>query len=103
MREICTSSLRRERDTDSQHGMQPLGTHGETQTHAMLKPTLTAVPSLLYPDWFFTTEPSEGGRCHFPVGKERIDAPFLRKNDTQVTLAGTSDCLWSPAAFGLLL
>ena len=55
------------------------------------------------PDWFLTTEPSEGGRCHFPVGKERIDAPFLRKNDPQVTLAGTSDCLWSAAAFALLL
>src|SRR6266481_3649753 len=29
--------------------MQSLGTYGETQTHALLKPTLTAVPSLLYP------------------------------------------------------
>jgi hypothetical protein len=31
------------------YGMQSLGTYGETQTHAILKPTLTAVPSLLYP------------------------------------------------------
>jgi hypothetical protein len=30
--------------------MQSLGTDGETQKHALLKPTLTAVPSLLYPD-----------------------------------------------------
>ena len=30
------------------YGMQSLGTDGETQTHAILKPTLTAVPSLLY-------------------------------------------------------
>ena len=29
--------------------MQSLGTYGETQKHALLKPTLTAVPSLLYP------------------------------------------------------
>jgi hypothetical protein len=29
--------------------MQSLGTDGETQKHALLKPTLTAVPSLLYP------------------------------------------------------
>ena len=32
------------------YGMQSLGTYGETQTHAILKPTLSAVPSLLYPD-----------------------------------------------------
>ena len=29
--------------------MQSLGTDGETQKHALLKPTLTAIPSLLYP------------------------------------------------------
>ena len=29
--------------------MQSLGTYGETQKHALLKPTLTAVPSLPYP------------------------------------------------------
>jgi hypothetical protein len=29
--------------------MQSLGTYGKTQKHALLKPTLTAVPSLLYP------------------------------------------------------
>jgi hypothetical protein len=29
--------------------MQSLGTDGETQTHALLSPTLAAVPSLLYP------------------------------------------------------
>jgi len=49
MREICTSSLKRGRDIARKHGMQSLGTYGETQKHALLKPTLTAVPSLLYP------------------------------------------------------
>jgi len=29
--------------------MQSLGTYWETQKHALLKPTLTAIPSLLYP------------------------------------------------------
>ena len=32
------------------YGMQSLGTYGETQTHAILTPTLAPVPSLLYPD-----------------------------------------------------
>ena len=48
MREICTSSLTRGRDIARKHGMQSLGTYRETQKHALLKPTLTAVPSL-YP------------------------------------------------------
>jgi hypothetical protein len=33
----------------SKHGMQSLGTDGETQTHALLEHSLAAVPSLLYP------------------------------------------------------
>ena len=40
---------RRQRTWLVKHGMQSLGTDGETQTHALLQPTLTAVPSLLYP------------------------------------------------------
>ena len=36
MREICMSSLKRGRDIASKHGMQSLGTDGETQTHALL-------------------------------------------------------------------
>jgi hypothetical protein len=46
------SSLKRGRDIANENGMQSLGTDGETQKHALLKPTLTAVPSLLYPAWF---------------------------------------------------
>ena len=43
------------------YGMQSLGTYGETQTHAILKPTLTAEPSLLYPETLDSTEPSPAG------------------------------------------
>ena len=49
MREICMSSLKRGRAMAGKYGMQSLGTYGETQTHAILTPTLAPVPSLLYP------------------------------------------------------
>lgn len=43
------SSLKRGRAMAGKYGMQSLGTYGETQTHAILTPTLAPVPSLLYP------------------------------------------------------
>ena len=42
--------------------MQSLGTYGETPKQALLKPTLTAVPSLLYPQTvLLRAEASAGG------------------------------------------